>query len=72
LIYKNVDLPAPELTGNHDMRVYRARAEYHYQLSHTPRKYYSGSPEYEVIEGADVTPFLFPEASLYAGYDPSH
>lgn len=72
LVYKDIQTPAPELTGNMDMRIYRIRAEYHYVLSHTPRKYYSGTPEYEVIDNDDLTPFVLPESELYKGYDPGH
>jgi len=66
LLKKHVNVPAPQLNGNHDTRVFVVHAEYVYALSHSPKQYLTGVPDFESGEIDGVEQFVIPVKDLYS------
>jgi hypothetical protein len=66
LMKKHVNVGAPRLTGNGDMRVFTVHAEYVYAMSHTPKQYLTGIPDYESNSIDGVGQFVIPIADLFS------
>jgi len=69
LIDADVIPMAPELNGNHDNRKFQANATYVYALSHPPKSYLSGVPEYERgdINTGALIDFIYDQDELFGG-----
>jgi hypothetical protein len=66
LVKKHVNVAAPRLTGNGDMRVFTIHAEYVYAMSHSPKQYLTGIPDYESGNVDGITQFVLPVGGLFS------
>lgn len=65
LLKDHTNVGAPELTGNQDMRIFRTEAEYVYAMSHSPKTFRPGLPDYESGAADGVGQFIIPIAQIY-------